>query len=161
MHAFIHDEACKETWLMMASSCLFWCSTTWHKTHMFVFCRWSWDSEKYLFFARQTACLSVSVALWAQPSETHSLNQSDNVVKMTICTHWDFVRQRQSEGKWEVLNAVLFPLASCRRPCRFRLLQCPQGPASPLGWWASPKPGRCNCAGVSHSSQLRSVWAVL
>ncbi|KAF3847448.1 hypothetical protein F7725_020476 [Dissostichus mawsoni] len=28
----------------------------------------------------------------------------------------------------------------------------PQGPASPLGWWANPKPGRCNCAGVSHSS---------
>lgn len=47
---------------------------------------------------------------------------------------------------------MLSSLASFRRPCRSRLPQCPQGPASPLGWWASPKPGRCNCAGVSHFS---------
>lgn len=50
------------------------------------------------------------------------------------------------------LNWCVVFLASCRRPCRSRLPQCPQVPASPLGWWASPKPGRCNCAGVSHSS---------
>lgn len=51
-----------------------------------------------------------------------------------------------------VLIGVLPSFASCRKPCRSRLPQCPQGLASPLGWWASPKPGRCNCAGVSHSS---------
>ncbi|KAK7882929.1 hypothetical protein WMY93_029103 [Mugilogobius chulae] len=30
----------------------------------------------------------------------------------------------------------------------------PRGPASPLGWWASPKPEKCNCAGAP----LREVY---
>lgn len=62
-------------------------------------------------------------------------------------------------GGGEIINLFVFSLnwcvvflASCRRPCRSRLPQCPQVPANPLDWWAGPKPGRCNCAGVSHSS---------
>lgn len=93
-----------------------------------------------------------------------SLSQSDKLVKMTICISCVCVLcEREGEGgvwdcqfdsPWALIGA-LFSLASCRRPCRSRLPQCPQGPASPLGWWASPKPGRCNCAGVSHSPPSR------
>lgn len=74
------------------------------------------------------------------------LNQPEELVKMTIWTHCICIVWERKRGGGEIVNlsfffffslglliGVLSSLASCRRPCRSRLPQCPQGPASPLG----------------------------
>lgn len=65
---------------------------------------------------------------------------------------WDDGVRLGSHFRLGLNCCVVFPLERCRRRCKSRLRRCPRGLASPLDWWANPNPGRCNCAGVSHSA---------
>lgn len=81
------------------------------------------------------------------------LHRVHKPVKMTICPH-------SPPPCFIFFRLFFFSSTSCRRHCRSRLPPCPRGPASPLDSWASPKPGSCNCAGVSHSSNSLCVGCV-